>query len=505
MARARTRAKAKPKLRLVQDGEIREVQAVAFKKATEVLRAYDAGKSGRRTSGWYASGNSANGEINQSLATVRNRGRDLVRNNPYARRAIDMLTAKKVGTGIRARPEKGAAGAWDEFVENCDFEGDLDLYGIQSMMSRTTDESGEILVRRVRTREGRVPLKLQILEPDYLDSSRFGAAANGNYIIAGVEVDKLGRRQAFYLYDQHPGESNLLPRAFESKRVDASEVIHFYEKLRPGQLRGISRLVASMMRLRDLDDYKEAELVRKKIEACFVAFVHGGGPNRPLGEAVTDSATQKRNETLSPGIIEYLRGGEDVTFGNPSASGDSAFTKDELHAVAVGVGVTYEQLTGDLSGVNYSSIRAGMGDFADVVEMWRWIHFMPMAMRRVKDWFLDAAYTAGSIRSPRYKFIWTPPAWPYVNPVDDIKARKEEIKGGLQSLSEHIRRLGYDPDTVYAEIAEDNKKLKAAGIVVDTNAGNAPKTAAPTDGDKPAEEKPAGDDAKAGDSKTEDK
>jgi lambda family phage portal protein len=481
-----------PDLRVVEGGEIR---TVAFRKAADILRAYDAGKSGRRTSGWTSTGLSATGEITGSLATVRNRARELVRNNPHARRAIDMLTAKKIGTGIRARTDKGAKAAWDEFVETCDFEGDHDLYGIQSLMSRTTDEAGEVLVRRVRTREGRVPLKLQILEPDYLDSSRFGPADNGNLIIAGVEIDRQGRRQAFYLYDQHPGESLLLPRSLESKRVEASEVIHFYEKLRPGQLRGISRLVTAMMKLRDLDDYKEAELVRKKIEACFVAFVHGGsGPSRPLGEAETDSDTGKRNETLAPGIIEYLNGSESVTFGNPSPSGDSDFTADELHAIAVGCGLTYEQLTGDISRVNYSSIRSGMGDFVDLVEMWRWIHFMPMAMRRVKDWFLEAAYAAGSIRTPRYNFVWTPPAWPYVNPVDDIKAKKEEIRGGLASLSEHIRRLGYDPDEVFAEIAEDRKKLAAAGIKVDTDVASAPKPAPAAA--EPAEDKSADPDAK---------
>lgn len=464
----------KANLRLVEGGEIR---TLAFRKAADILRGYDAGKRGRRTEGWTTGGSAANGEITQSLTTIRNRARDLVRNNPYASRAIDMLTAKKIGTGIRARPEKGATVAWEEFCETCDYEGDLDLYGIQSMMSRAADESGEILVRRIRKTSGRVPLQLQILESDYLDSSRFGPTKDGNYIIAGVEIDRRGVRQAFWLYDQHPGESLLLPRSLESKRVEASEIIHFYEKRRPGQLRGMSRLAASMMRLRDLDDYEDAQLTRKKIEACFVAFVTGGNPNKPLGEARTDAETQKRIETLSPGIVEYLDTGEAVTFGNPSTSDDSAFTKHELRAIGAGAGVTYEQLTGDLSGVNFSSIRAGVADFKDLVELWRWIYFMPMAMRRVKDWFLDAAYAGGGARSPHYGFIWTPPAWPYVNPVDDIKAIKEEVKGGLQSLSEKIRERGYDPAVVMNEIIEERKEFAKEGLVFDTDAANTQKAA----------------------------
>lgn len=494
--------RGKPELRVVDDALAREL-VKPWRKANAILRGYEAGKRGRRTEGWHTAGGSANAEISPSIATIRNRARDLVRNNPYAARAIDILTAKKIGTGIRARPDKGAIPAWEEFVETCDFEGDLDLYGIQSVMSRTADEAGEVLVRRVRVRDGRVPLKLQVLEPDYLDTSRFGPVGP-NYIIAGIEVDRLGRRQAFYLYDQHPGESVLIPRRFESVRVPATEVLHFYEKRRPGQLRGVSRLAASILRLRDLDDYKEAELIRKKIEACFVAFVHGGDSKRPLAEAKDDPDTGKRTETLAPGIIEYLQNGESVTFGNPSPSADAAFTKDELHAIAVGAGTTYEQLTGDLKGVTFSSIRTGAADFRDLVEMWRWIYFMPMAMRRIKDWFLEAAFAAGSIRTPRYKFVWTAPAWPYVNPVDDIKAMREEIDGRLQSLSEKIRERGYDPDEVFQEIADEKEKLKKLGITAGAGgtpppgqpgqpAPGEPKPGEPKPGDD-GEPKPAGDD-----------
>lgn len=40
-----------------------------------------------------------------------------------------------------------------------------------------------------------------------------------------------------------------------------------------------------------------------------------------------------------------------------------AFIKQQLRAISVGLGITYEQLTGDLSGVNYSSIRVGLLEF----------------------------------------------------------------------------------------------------------------------------------------------
>jgi len=480
----------------------------AWRNAAEVLRAYDAGKHGRRTAGWHSSGSSATSEVSGSLATVRNRARELVRNNPYAGRAIDVLAAKSVGTGIRARWPDGAKAAWKEFTENCDFEGDLDLYGLQQLSARASFESGECLVRRVRETTGRVPLKLQVLESDYVDATRYGPTSGGNYIIAGVEVDRHGRKQALWLYEQHPGESLLLPRSLESKRVPYSEVILFGEKKRPGQLRFISRLAASMMRLRDHDDYRDALLVKKKIEACFAAFVVGGTPTAPLGQATTETVTDddgnsatQRQETLAPGMIEYLQSGADVKFANPTTGSDDGFSVEELHAIAAGAGVTYEQLTGDISRVNYSSIRSGMGDFRDMVETWRWTYFMPIVMRRIAGWFLEAAWTAGSIRTPNYAPEWTAPRWPYVNPVDDIKAAKEEVRGGLSSLSEKIRELGFDPEEVFDELAAERNELKQLGIVVDTDAAVAAQPEAKPPAEEPvkpgAEGSPApGEDAK---------
>ena len=470
--------------RLARSAASAEAVQLGWRRAADILRGYDAGKSGRRTAGWTTGGGSANTEVTGSITTARNRARELVRNNPYALRAINMLAAKSIGTGIRARPDKGALKAWNEFVETADFEDDLDLYGLQALIARTSFESGECIVRRIRTREGRVPLKLQVLEADYLDGTRYGPTSNGNYIIAGVEVDRLGRKVAYWLYDQHPGDTLSL-RAPESRRVDASEVIFFGEKLRPGQLRFMPRLAASMMRLRDHDDYRDALLVKKKIEACFAVFVIGGNPNLPLGDAANATVTgaggtdtTQRQETLAPGMIEYVANGQDVKFASPTTGSDDGFSVEELHAIAAGIGVTYEQLTGDISKVNYSSIRSGMGDFRDLVEAWRWTYFIPMVMRRIWAWYVDAAWTAGTIRSPAYNVIWTAPRWPYVNPIDDIKASKEEVSGGFQSLSEKIRELGYDPDEVFAEIQKERADLAAKGITVDST-GSAPKPAAP--------------------------
>ena len=74
---------------------------------------------------------------------------------------------------------------------------------------------------------------------------------------------------------QHPGCLTLTnwQAGFISKPIPAESVLHVYKKDRPGQVRGVTWLAPVILKLRDLDEYEDAELVRKKIEACFAAFV----------------------------------------------------------------------------------------------------------------------------------------------------------------------------------------------------------------------------------------
>jgi len=64
-------------------------------------RAYEGAKAGRRTDGWVTAGTGANAEIAPASARLRDRSRDLVRNNPYAAKAVNALVSNLVGTGRR--------------------------------------------------------------------------------------------------------------------------------------------------------------------------------------------------------------------------------------------------------------------------------------------------------------------------------------------------------------------------------------------------------------------
>lgn len=434
------------------------------------IRGYEGAKTGRRTSGWVAGGNSANAEIGPSLVALRNRSRELIRDNPYAAKAARAFVGNAVGTGFMLRLSEGQT-VWDAWCRECDADGQHDFAGLIALAVNAMFESGEVLIRLRwrRPQDGlTVPLQIQVIEPDYIDNLKNEQLPGGGWIMNGIEFDAIGRRTAYWLYSSHPGDSAPLLKSLSSRRVPASDVIHLYEKTRPGQIRGVPRMASAMLRLRDLDDYEEAELVRKGIESCFAAFVTTENPDEPGITGTGRTGTPGRIETLAAGTVQYLKSGEDVTFGAPQhVRGYEDYVRQQLHAIAAGSGMTYELLTGDLSQVNYSSMRGGLLEFRRQVDQFRWLTLVPMALDRILDAFLVAAGLSGAIRSKTtIERLWTAPRWEWVDPVKDVAGELLEIAAGLKAWQEGVRGRGGDPDQTIAQIQQDQRRFKDADIAI---------------------------------------
>ncbi|MEO5376019.1 MAG: phage portal protein [Alphaproteobacteria bacterium] len=469
------------------------LRRVRARVATDALtRRYEGAAVGRRTEGWVASGTDANAEVGPALSRLRDRARDLVRNNAYAAKAVTALATNLIGTGIipRARADDPALAEaadvlWSRFVRECDAGGHTDFFGLQTLIARTMVESGECLVRLRRRQTGNdlvVPFQIQVLEPDHLDSGRDAELSDGRYIRHGIEFDPLGAPAAYWLFPRHPGDCWF--GGGTSVRVPAGDVLHVYDMLRPGQFRGVTWFAPALMKLRDLDDFDEAELVRKKIEACFCAFVFGGDTEETIADASTDDQG-KRIERFRPGMITYLPPGRDVRFGQPSSSpGYAECARVQLHAVAAALGLTYELLTGDLSQVNYSSIRAGLLEFRRRIEQLQWNVLVPGLCRPVWRRFVDTAQAAGVLGPGEIDAEWTPPRFEAVDPLKDVQADILAVRAGFMTMKEAIARQGYDPAAVLAEIAATFAEIDRLGIVLDTD----PRKSTRTGQDKPMQQ-----------------
>ena len=453
----------------------------------DAIRRYQGGVKSRRTDGFNATNASANAEIERDLPTLRARSRDLVRNNPHAAKAISTFVANAVGEGIRPRSNTGDP-ALDKMANDLfeawsvDASGDtgLDFFGLQALAFRGMLESGDSLTRRRgrRMSDGLpVPLQLQIMEGDLLDRAKTVTLDNGRMVIQGVEFDEAGRLNAYWLFRQHPGNNFTTGRdSFGASRpVTAQDVAHLFEAQRPGQVRGVPHLSPIINALRDLDDYRDAERFRKKLEACIVAFVMSddeveGG----LGPEVTD-ADGEILEELQPGLIARVRGGKDVRMSTPATVGGyGEYHRTELQAMGAGARMTYELISGDLSQVNFSSIRAGLLEFRRVIRMMQRHLIIPLWCRPVWRWFIEAAIASGALpdREGGWPAKWIPPAFESIDRVKDAEADILEIRGGLTSQQDAIARRGGDPRAQMDEMDQWNAEVDAKGIILDTDPRN---------------------------------
>lgn len=452
-------------------------------------RRYEAASNGRRTNDWRPLSTSANTEILLAATTLRNRSRDLVRNNPYAKKAVFTLVTNVVGSGIKpsirldgdrsvARTKK----AWTEWADStmCDFEGTKTFAGIQSMAMRALAESGECFVRVVRDKDAKIPIRLQVLESDFLDGFKDGISTpDGGRILQGIEFDSRGRRVAYWMFEGHPGE-NRVTFSLTSKRIPADEILHVYHAERPGQIRGVPVGVSAMLRLKELDEYEDAEVVRKKVSACFAAFVTDTAELLP-GEANPNGGYPM--ERIEPGMIEYLHPGKQVSFATPPPSdGFGEYTSTVLHSIAAGYGITYEAMTGDYSRVNFSSGRMGWIEMGKIIAEYQEKVMVPILCSGVWTWFLQAANVAGLIKNDAVA-TWTVPRREMLDPVKETKALSEKVRNGFQSWQDVVREQGDDPDMLLAELKDDYSKFKKAGFMLscdprfDTNRvdpGNSP-------------------------------
>lgn len=445
------------------------------------MRAYEAAQVDQRfRRGSLPGAGSANAEVTAAAAITSRSARDAVRNDAYASRMVDLWVANAVGGGVTcAWPDEMHADAWKRWADTtaCDVEGRKTLAGIEALVMRAVVTDGESLVLLVPTRPNRenpVGLQLQVLEGDHLDRDKNGEY-EGRAIIQGVEVNAYGRPLAYWILPRHPGEVwPWLPAVGlrTSVRVPAERVMHVFRQQRPGQIRGISWLAPVLSALRDLNDYESALLMKAKIEACLAAVVtDDDGETKVTGEvnALTDS--QGRTvESFEPGMILYRRGAGEVEVVNPSGGGSHMqFARRALERSAVGVGLTYDQVSGDLTGANYSSLRAGKIEFRALNGQVQWTLLLPQLCMPVAEAFHRYGAIAGMWGDETPAYMHTPETPEMVDPLKDMTAVVAQIRAGLLSPQRAAAMFGYDYKALMKEVAEADAIRDEAGITVDSD------------------------------------
>lgn len=443
-------------------------------------RSYDGAQGGRRWRGTPDMPNQLTATL-EARGPLAKRARYLAGNNALAASAATAWVSALVGNGIKPQSTHADTAiratmntSFEAWTDVADMEGMTDFYGLQGIMARRMVIDGEAFALLINTDDG---LRIRLIDAEQVDASLSRPTDSGR-IVQGIEFDAAGRRVAYWITPDQAGQpyASVAP----ARRVDAADVVHMFRPETPGQVRGISWFAPAMLRMADLDQWRDAQLMRQKTAALMAGFITSmDGGATPLEGEQSGSAVIGG---LTPGGLHYLAPGQDYKQSTPALVGAEviAFAKMVEREIAVALGLPATALTGDLSDTNFSSARVGLIEFRRLVETVQHGVIAFQALRPIWVRWATTEVLSGRIQTTvaaamPAKFI--PPKTMWVDPLKDVQAEVMAIDAGLMSRREAVTARGVDIEVLDAERAADADRAKSLGLAPPPANDNTPPAA----------------------------
>jgi len=462
--------------------------------------AYKGASRDRLRSSWIPGGGSADQDLLPELSDIRERSRDLNRNDAHAAGITSTMTVNVIGTGIRpqSRVDKEELGidekladefqrkaekAWKRWIPYADAGERMDFYEIQQLVDRQILENGEAIIVPLRLEGRPYPLTLQVIESDRLNTPP--DKKSDKAIRSGIRIGENGEPVSYFIQKTHPGDISHRIREEARQYIEIQakgimgrkNIFHLYYVLRSGQTRGVPFFAPVLTYFKDLAEYAEAELVASRIAACFSLFITSeASMDVAVNSAYERNQSGQLVESLEPGMIKHLMPGETITSFNPQRPSATfePFVDRILKAISAALGLPYELVAKDFSKTNYSSARAALLEarrYFKVRQEWLsqklcqpvWEMLLEEAYLKGE---LDAAefYEKGKPKSAWLRARWIAPGWSWVDPLKEVKASREAITGNISSLADEVAGQGKDWEEILEQRAREEQKRKELGL-----------------------------------------
>ena len=442
-------------------------------------RSYQAANTGRLFSDFMASNKSADSELRNSLVIIRNRSRDLARNDVYVKRYISLLETNVVGEQgvniqVKARNSDSSLDTiGNQIIENsffdwgrygnCTADGKMSWIDVQKYIIAAVARDGEAIIEIVRSPVFKYGFAINIIESDLIDEQRNMTLDNGHQIRMGIEVDQYQRPVAYWIKQKHPGDYDMSGvNQNVVIRVPADRIIHVYKPLRAGQTRGEPWLAPAMSQLKMLNAHREAELVASRMAASKMGFF-----TSPAGDEFNADEYDGNVPIIDaePGTFHQLPAGVDFKPFDPThpSTAFHEFQKGILRGIASGLGVSYASLSNDLEGTSYSSIRQGALEERDAYKMQQQFLIDHFIFPIYSEW-LRHVMEFGKIPIPATKYdkffndtIFRGRSWQWVDPQREIGAIGQALQLGIMAPQDAMLQYGREAEEVYSQWQRDKE------------------------------------------------
>ena len=459
----------------------------AWRQVLSEYKNYDAGNGGRLNANWRVTNQSAENTDRYSRDTVRARARDLERNSDMMNSVIGPYVRNVIGRGLILQAETENSKLNEEIEalwkiwckkHNCDVTGTQSLNQMLRMAVRRKKVDGGVLFVKRYTSGGVLPFKLQMFEVDELDASQTKPKHKENRVVGGIEYNSYNAPIGFWIRQYSIDGYTMTDPVY----LPAKDVIFYYSKRRPSQLREMSDMSQTITRIRDVNEFMTAVSVKQRIEACLSVFIKRAYPTAGLGRGSIHNETRQSydGKTLTPGMIKEMNVGDEVQVVNPQgqATDAASYTKLQQRMIGAGQGLSYEATSRDMSETTYSSARQAIIEdgmtYAEEDEL------LSDVMDEIYETFIISAVLAGAISAPAFwenkdKYFlhsFVKPPKPWIEPSKETMAVQTALKSGQKTFKQIAAENGsdwrkqIDDMCEVLEYARDKHGIDLGGVIL---------------------------------------
>jgi len=437
------------------------LERLQYRARLEHLEYVGASKNRRATKNWRIAPGDADSDDLPYLDALRFRSRDQYRNNGLVTGAIHTKVVSAVGTGLTVQSQvdykylgisEDEAMEWEEKAErefnfvakskNADASRTQNFYDMQFTALTSMFVSGDVfaLMPKLKRKGAIYQTSLALIEADRVCNEN--DQMDSSELAGGIRVNELGEPIEYHILKQHPyGIDSAINREWikvpaYGKKSGRLNVIHLFKKVRPGQRRGVPILAPVLEKLKQLDDYTNAELTSALISGLFTVFLK------------TDIEPPEEDDTddiqLTAGGITKLYAGEDIALANPNRPNTAydPFTTAILRQIAIGLDLPFEVMIKHFQS-SYTSARASF------LEAWRIYKYDRALIAKnfcqpFYEAVIEEAILLGRLEAPGFledPFIraaylgttWSGPSSGQINEKVETEAAEKRVENGFST------------------------------------------------------------------------
>lgn len=380
------------------------------------------------------------------LSNLRAHSRYLSSSTSYGHIAKSQFISNIIGNGYHIQWDNEILQEhWEEFAANPMITGRGNLHAYLYGVASDIFDEGESFTRFRTVPTNKAKLALQWISPQRCDLSYTEPTKR---IYQGIQTNADGKIIKYHFWKHNPFSADNFEFANTRTAIKAEDILHSFLQAQSDQKRGIPVIAPSIATLYEILELQSATLSKQKAAQAvgWVVQKRQSGDLPAIGELVKTSKKKDRLplQKVRIGGVHYLRDDEEIQHVDIKDIGANftALLQAQLGVVAVQCFTTKEAFTGDLSEVNFSSIRAGLITSRRLLEQMQQLLIILYILKPILNEFKKRLGLTLGVNFSDEAAVITPPKWVWVDQLGDSKADALDLETGLKTIELALRERG---------------------------------------------------------------